>query len=155
MPVRHWKMRKQYHFRPSEQGLLAWDVDRLVELTAGLTPEKVPLSAIRELDETFWFDGNGDRPTCRSVALHARLMNETDLSYPIILSQDGRVMDGMHRVCKAFVEGKEIISAVQFEQDPEPDHVGKDPDELPYEEAEVHARDPLPRAQDACRRHRT
>jgi hypothetical protein len=92
----------------------------------------VPLSEIRELDETFWFDAEGDEPTCRRVALHAKLMNETDLRHPIVLSQDGRVMDGMHRVCKALVEGKETIRAVRFEVDPKPDYVGVDPDELPY-----------------------
>jgi hypothetical protein len=29
-------VRKQYHFRPSRDGLLAWDVDRLVELARDL-----------------------------------------------------------------------------------------------------------------------
>ena len=43
-------------------------------------------------------------------------------------------MDGMHRVCKALIEGRETITAVQFGQDPEPDYVGIPPDELPYEE---------------------
>ena len=125
-------MRKQYHFRQSDRGLLAWDVDRLVELSAGFTPIEVPLSEIRELDETFWFDHEDLEPTCRRVALHARLMNETDLSHPIVLSRDGRVMDGMHRVCKALIEGRETIRAVRFDVDPEPDYVDVDPDELPY-----------------------
>ncbi len=48
-------VRKQYHFRRSGRGLLAWDVDRLIELSAGFTPIDVPLSEIRELEETFWF----------------------------------------------------------------------------------------------------
>ena len=125
-------MRKQYHFRRSERGLLAWDVDRLVELSAGFAPIDVPLSEIGELDETFWFDHEDQKPTCRRVALHAKLMNETDLSHPIVLSQDGRVMDGMHRVCKALIEGHDTIRAVRFDEDPEPDHVGVTPDELPY-----------------------
>lgn len=125
-------MRKQYHFRRSERGLLAWDIDRLVELSAGFTPIDVPLSEIRELDEAFWFDAEGDEPTCRRVALHAKLMNETDLDHPIILSQNRRVMDGMHRVCKALIEGSETIRAVRFEVDPEPDSVGFAPDKLPY-----------------------
>lgn len=125
-------MRKQYHFRRSERGLLAWDVDRLVELSAGFTPIDVPLSEIRELDETFWFNHEDLGPTCRRVALHAKLMNETDLSHPIVLSQNGRVMDGMHRVCRALIEGRETIRAVRFDVDPEPDYVDVRPDELPY-----------------------
>jgi len=127
-------MRKQYHFRTSERGLLAWDVDRLVEQAADLIPVEIPLRDIRELDEPFWYRGEEDVPTCRSVALHARLIQDTDLQYPIILSLDGGVMDGMHRVCKALSLGKKTILAVQFPQDPEPDYVGVDPEDLPYPE---------------------
>lgn len=126
-------MRKQYHLRPSGRGLLAWDVDRLVRLAADLPRRKVPLRAIRELDEAYWFGGEDARPTCRAVAEHARLIEETDLRYPIILSADGRVMDGMHRVAKAYLEGRAEIEAVQFEIDPEPDYVGVAPDALPYD----------------------
>jgi|GEM_PF-4032228 len=43
--------------------------------------------------------------------------------FAIILSADGSVMDGMHRVVKATLAGHQDISAVQFEQDPEPDFV--------------------------------
>lgn len=125
-------MRKQYHFRESERGLLAWDVDRLVRLSADLPPISVPLTSIRELDQNFWFDLEGDRPTCRRIALHARLIQESTLDHPIILSQDGGVMDGMHRVCKALIEGRDTIEAVRFDVDPDPDFVGKSPDELPY-----------------------
>lgn len=128
-------MRKQYHLRPSERGLLAWDVDRLLELTAGFPRCRVPLTAIRELDEAYWFGGGQDGATCRAVAEHARLIRETDLSYPIILSADGRVMDGMHRVAKAYIDGHEWIEAVRFEVDPEPDYVGVEADMLPYEDA--------------------
>jgi hypothetical protein len=93
------------------------------------------LIAIRELDEAYWFGGEQDRPTCRAVAEHARLIQGTDLSYPIILSADGRVMDGMHRVAKAYINGHERIEAVRFEVDPEPDYVGVEADMLPYEDA--------------------
>src|SRR5437763_1257126 len=43
--------RKQYYFRPAARGLLAWDVDRLIELSARLPRFRVPLASIRELDE--------------------------------------------------------------------------------------------------------
>jgi hypothetical protein len=125
-------MRKQYHLRSSPSGLLAWDVDRLVELTANLPPVAVPLDAIRELDEPFWFGDYGAVATCREVADHARLIFETDLRFPIILGADGRVMDGMHRVAKAYLEGRETILAVRLETDPEPDFVGVDEHALPY-----------------------
>jgi len=123
-------MRKQYFFRPSSQGLLAWDVDQLIRRSAGLPRRRVPLTQIRELDAE-WY-GETDRRTWRELIEHMRLMNEADLSYPIILSSSGAVMDGMHRVAKAVLRGDSDIEAVQFTVDPEPDFVGRGPDELPY-----------------------
>ena len=66
---------------------------------------EVPLAAIGELDEPYWFD-HGNIPTCRKIAEHVRLINEVDLSFPVILSSDGRVMDGMHRILRALLEGR-------------------------------------------------
>jgi hypothetical protein len=128
-------MRKQYHFRPSARGLQAWDVDRLVSLAKDLPRFRIQLSAIFELDEPYWFSGGAREATCRAVVEHARFIEEADLSYPIILSSDGRVMDGMHRVGKALLQGQKEIEAVRFVRDPEPDYVGIDPDQLPYDEA--------------------
>jgi|ERR1043166_1166636 ParB-like chromosome segregation protein Spo0J len=115
-------MRKQYFFRESERGLLAWDVDRLCELSRDLPRKSVPLAGMRELDDVAW----------REEAEHAKLIDEADLSYPIILSANGEVMDGRHRLAKAAMNGCETIEAVQFETDPEPDYVGRGPDDLPY-----------------------
>src|SRR4030095_9468733 len=122
-------MRKQYYFRPSERGLLAWDVDRLVTLTKRFPRIDVPLTAIRELDEPFWSDA--DTPTWRAAVEHIRLIEAADLSFAIILSSDGRVMDGMHRVAKAVLLGRAPIEAVKFTEDPEPDLVGLQTDKLP------------------------
>ena len=127
-------IRAQYYFRQSDQGLLAWDIRRLVELTRDFPVEQIQLANIAELDETHWYKDEGDSPTCRSLLQHMKLIDEVDLSYPIILDRDGRVMDGMHRVCRAAREGIDRIPAVRFVTNPEPDYAGCDPDELPYEE---------------------
>ena len=124
-------MRKQYHFRPSPKGVLAWDVDRLVALSAGFPRVPMPLTAVRELDEPFWFSDGAAEATCRAITEHARLIQAVDLNFPIILSSDNRVMDGMHRVAKALLLGHATIEAVRFTTDPAPDFVGKGPDELP------------------------
>ena len=123
-------MRKQYYFRQSEEGLLAWDVDRLCALSRDLPRKKIPLSEIRELDQQC--GGEGATLTWRQVAGHVKLINDADLGYPIILSATGEVMDGRHRVAKAVMSGCDVIEAVQFETDPPPDYVGCGPDELPY-----------------------
>lgn len=123
-------MRKQYYFRDSPQGLLAWDVDRLVRLVEALPRRDVPLEQIRELDESW--AGEGEPVTWRSMVDHIRLIEAADLSFPIVLSASGAVMDGMHRAAKALLEGRTSIAARQFAHDPEPDYVGLRPDQLSY-----------------------
>jgi hypothetical protein len=123
-------MRKQYYFRQSNRGLLAWDVDRLVQLSSNLPRKRIPLNKIRELDEAWSSDD--ESPTWRAMVEHLKLIDAADPSFPIILSSSGAVMDGKHRVAKAAWQGLIEIEAVQFEEDPEPDHVGRGPGDLPY-----------------------
>jgi hypothetical protein len=78
-------LRKQYHFRPSPNGLFAWDVGRLVSLAAGHTPQKIKLDTIAEMDEPFWSLGPSKNVTCRQIAEHARLIEAADLSFPVIM----------------------------------------------------------------------
>ena len=125
-------MRKQYNFWPwpTDEGTDAWDVDRLIELTRDLPIDQVPLGSIWQLDTAHW----GTELTPREIAGHVHLVRDADLSYPIILSADGRVMDGMHRVVKALIEGRDTIAAVQFGVQPEPDFRNCRPEDLSYEE---------------------
>ncbi|SON48373.1 conserved protein of unknown function [Vibrio tapetis subsp. tapetis] len=125
-------MRQQYHFRDSPQGLLAWDVFRLITLSKDLCVIEIQLSQIQELEEEFWYDLGGAKPTCNNILEHTKLINDADLAYPIILCHQGRVMDGMHRVCKARMLGCQSIKATRFESYIAPDHIGKKADELPY-----------------------
>jgi hypothetical protein len=125
-------VRKQYNFWPGERGFDAWDVDRLIEMAADLPVIEVPIGAITEIDSTYWY-GHGSVPTVRSVVEHARLMAEADTGWPILLSHDGRVMDGMHRVERALLEGAQTIRAVQFIEAIAPDYVNCLPEDLPHE----------------------
>lgn len=123
-------MRKQYYFRPSARGLQAWDVDRLIALSAHLPLQQVVVEELGELDRPW--NGDGERPTWRELLAHIRMMHNADLSFPIILAANGEVMDGRHRIAKAALEGRVTISAVQFDADPPPDFVGREPEDLPY-----------------------
>jgi hypothetical protein len=77
--------------------------------------------------------GEDESATWRVMVEHVRLIEEAELGFPIILSATGAVMDGMHRVGKAVLQGRDTIEAVQFDEDPEPDHIGLGPKELPYD----------------------
>jgi hypothetical protein len=126
------EMRKQYFFRPSPGGFFAWDVDKLIELTAEYPRRRVALSEIRELNEAW--SGPGEGATWAALVEHIRLVDAADLKFPIILAADGGVMDGMHRVAKALRMGRSHIEAVQFPVDPAPDYRDVQPTDLPYVE---------------------
>jgi hypothetical protein len=115
---------------------MAWDVDRLIRLTSEEKPVDLALETIRQLDENFWFSLDGDTPTCRRVAEHAKLINQTSLDHPIIIDPEGRVVDGMHRVCKALIDGLKTVKAIKLSTMPQPDFIGVPIDQLPYERDE-------------------
>jgi hypothetical protein len=131
--VKTLTLRRQYHFRPAGDHTLIWDVPRLVELARDLPVTQVALSEIRELDEPYWFAATDDEPTCRSIAAHMKQVTAADLTYPVILCADGRIMDGMHRVVKALSEGHQTISARQFVQTPLHDFEDVPPEDLNYD----------------------
>ena len=125
-------MRKQYHLWPAGAGFDAWEVERLIRLSCGLPVHAVPVDSVREVDTVYWFDASTAAPTVRAVVEHARLMLGADLSFPVILGPDGRVMDGMHRIARAMIEGRREVSAVRFLTLPDPDYRNCQPTDLPY-----------------------
>ena len=110
------------HSRPTPNGRYVWYVERLWQLAQHLPIKSVPIENIAEFDQNCWFD-DSTPPTCRAVAAHVKRIYEADLSYPIILSAEGYLMDGGHRIGKAWLLGMKEIQAVQFEIDPESDEV--------------------------------
>lgn len=109
------------HSRGVPGGRAFFLTERLWGLAQGLEVERVPIEAIKEFDEDCWFGGSA--VTCRMVARHADRIQKADLSYPVILSADGRLMDGGHRIAKAWLNGLTTIDAVRFQEDPEPDYI--------------------------------
>jgi hypothetical protein len=113
--------KREKHTAIREGKRLLWYTGRLWELSKGFTPFWISLSEIAELDSDCWF--GGAEPTLREVAKHADRIAKADLSYPIILNDDGSLMDGGHRVCKALLGGQTSILAVKFSEMPAPDEV--------------------------------
>ena len=60
------------------------------------------------------------------MVMHMKAVLNADLSFPIILDEDGEIMDGRHRIMKAILEGKRNIKAVRFNENPEPCSVNKE-----------------------------
>lgn len=111
----------QKHSRPTTTGRAVWYTERLWQLAQHLPIQTIPIASVSEFDHDCWF-GPDTPPTCRAVAEHAQRIWDADLSYPIILSASGGLMDGGHRLAKAWLLGSPTIQAVQFNIDPEPDY---------------------------------
>ena len=124
------QMRKQYHFRQVGEDIYIWDVHSLVALSEKLNVKEILITDIQELNEAYWFPDT--HPTTQQMIEHMQLVNAADLSYPIILCAEGRVMDGMHRIAKAILGHQTHIQAVQFEHTPKPDFINVDADDLDY-----------------------
>jgi hypothetical protein len=110
-----------------------WYIDRLWPLADGLPVEDLAISQVRELDEVCWFNDTwGVRPTCRLVIEHCQRILAADLSYPVILGPDGSVLDGVHRIAKAWLNGQTTVKAVRIPTLPPADETIS-PDDPRYE----------------------
>lgn len=127
-------IRPQYHFRRVDGQSHIWDVRKLAAAVADQPVTDHPLDAITEIDEPYWFAATNDAPTCARIMAHAAQVQAADLSYPIILCAEGRVMDGMHRVMKAHDLGHATIKARQLAVTLPPDFIDVAPEDLPYED---------------------
>jgi hypothetical protein len=99
-----------------------WRVSRLWELSADLPIFEFEVSSFNGFDQDVWF-GNQQKPTLNNMLAHFKKIESANYEKPIILNQDGVVLDGVHRLCKAYLEGRKTIPAVKFEVDPTPDKI--------------------------------
>ena len=122
----------QKHSRAVPGGRAIWYTERLWTRAASLPVEEVAIATVAEVEADCWF-GAGRVPSVRAVAEHAARIAAADLSYPIILSADGQLMDGGHRLAKAWLAGATHIRAVRFRDDPPPDDLVPAPADPPVE----------------------
>lgn len=98
----------------------AWKTTHLIWHARHLEPFDYDLSQVNIDEILFW-----QLKTMRDFLVHLMRVNDSDLNFPIILNSQGRVMDGMHRIVKAKLEGRSHIPAVRFKQDPPHDYIEK------------------------------
>ena len=90
-----------------------WSVARLFELARELPVMQIPLDHLC----VFY---SYEHLTIREMVMHMQAVNDADLNKPIILDEDGELMDGRHRLMKAMLLGKKKIKAVRFDENPSP-----------------------------------
>lgn len=94
-------------------GRHCWGVPRLFELSRSLPVMEVPLNRL-----SLWY--TYEKLTLREMVMHMKAVNDADLDKPIILDEDGELMDGRHRLMRAMLNGAETIKVVRFEENPVP-----------------------------------
>lgn len=97
-----------------------WKVLRLIQLTQNF--EVLELD-IRGFNVSFL---KPEINTMNGFVTHMRRVNAADTNCPVILDEDGYVMDGRHRIAKALLENHKVIKAVRFEKTPLPDYHKED-----------------------------
>lgn len=94
-------------------GRHSWSVARLFEMARELPVMEVPLDHLN-LYYTY------EKLTLREMVMHMQAVNDADLSFPIILDEDGELLDGRHRLMKAMLTGASTIKVVRFDENPSP-----------------------------------
>lgn len=97
----------------------SWSVARLFELARDLPVMDVPLD---HLCVYYTYD----KLTLRDMAMHMKAVQAADMDKPIILDEDGELMDGRHRIIRAMVDGLNTIKTVRFDVNPSPCRVDDD-----------------------------
>lgn len=90
-----------------------WAVSRLIELSKTLKVLEIPIDHLN-----VWH--KYEDLSLRKMVMHIQTINNADLEYPIILDEDGEIMDGRHRIMKALLEGRPTVKAVRFDENPSP-----------------------------------
>jgi ParB-like chromosome segregation protein Spo0J len=94
-------------------GRAHWSVPRLFELARELPILEIPLNHLN-----LWY--TYERLSLRDMVMHMNAVNAADLDKPIILDEDGELLDGRHRIMKAMLLGHVTIKAVRFDENPSP-----------------------------------
>lgn len=102
--------------------LYLWITRKLWALAVRLPTFEYDVASFECFDKDVWF-GSQNEPTVNRVLEHYKKIESADFKFPIILSHDGKVLDGVHRICKAYLDGRKTVPAVRFEEDPEPDRM--------------------------------
>ena len=97
-------------------GTHVWSIPRLISISKDFPVEEMP---IRGLNVYHVYKSL----TLRQMVTHMQAVLNADLSYPIILDEDGELMDGRHRIMKALLEERETIKFVRFDTNPAPCYV--------------------------------
>ena len=99
------------------EGNKVWLITSIIEKSKDLEVFDLPLRCFC-IGSDIW------KPirTAIDLARHMKRVQEVSLEYPVILDEEGFIMDGWHRVAKDLLEGLSTIKAVRFDKTPPCDY---------------------------------
>lgn len=100
-----------------------WKARTLWKLSEAMPVEHIALDSFDWENDNFQCNSLSNPPLWRDIGEQAKRILATDLQYPIIVGEDGNIMDGMHRVLKCYVFGLPTVKAVRFKENPPPDRI--------------------------------
>ena len=117
-PAFKFALKEWYTDQMFADGDEAWFAKTIWEAAEDLPIYEVPLIGFCT-DIQPWDDIGEDFTTfCK----HALLVNKADLSYPIIMTPNGVIADGRHRLAKAMILGHSTIKIKRLDRMPLPDY---------------------------------
>ena len=101
--------------------IMTWEIEVLWRYAERLEPFPMPVADLKKplhklVREFRQYD----------VEQHIQRIADADLSYPIIFGDDGDLLDGRHRLCRAAELGLSTIPAVQLPTLPVPTYIEPD-----------------------------
>lgn len=97
-----------------ETGKKVWNISRLIKITENFKIQTMSMSALNTYGLTL------NIVDLKSAAVSFKRVLDADLSYPIILDDEGYVMDGRHRIAKSLFREVKEIKFVRFDLTPDP-----------------------------------
>ena len=110
----HFPKTKRY---PYERN---WDLETIWNASKNAKPTRIKVSELwdkRYKNEWCW-QNEGEELNNLFFLHHMRRVLNADLSYPIMISEEGLIFDGVHRLDKAKHLDLEYIDCLVFEKDP-------------------------------------
>jgi hypothetical protein len=102
-------------------GECTWNVSDLWKAAEGVEPELIRIEDVVDIEELLdshtWSAGP---MSVREILDHVDRIANADLGYPIVLTPEGWIGDGCHRIIKAWREGRQDILVVKLKTMPSP-----------------------------------
>ncbi|MEG0107817.1 MAG: hypothetical protein RR705_03065 [Lachnospiraceae bacterium] len=109
-PIEPFSLEESQYVRGNE----IWKATTLIDYckAKGYKPFDLPLAGIDLSTAHFTY-------SCTATFIfQMKRVQNSDLTYPIILDDFGQIADGCLRICKAILEGKTTIKAIRMEDMP-------------------------------------